>query len=432
MISPIAPTWRATGALHRALVVGVVAMVVSVVLGRPEVTVLVAPILVVGVLGAIGRPRTSPVVVARLDQRRLVEGAVGVVVLDVAHDEDVEQVTRVPLPASLVRLDPPVGVVAARGEDTAMEVSPRRWGRQDLVAEQVALTSAWCGFRWGPVRLPGHPVAVRPGTAPYASSAESPQPRGIVGPHRSSRTGSGSEVAGIRGFRPGDRLRRINWRVSARTGTLHVTTARAEEDAATLLLVDVVLDHGYSGGVDGAASSLDLTVRAASALAGHTVRQGDRVGLRLVGGTGRQVRFGAGRAHLQRIEGALADMVPGGSGHDDPEHLALRVRAGTTVVVLSALLSEPIVTAIAVLVRRGLPVLVVDTLPPDARPQMPDDTDPALVDLAWRMRRIERESVVASLRGIGCAVVPWEGPGTLDAVLRRMGRAARLPRRGSR
>ena len=59
-------------------------------------------------------------------------------------------------------------------------------------------------------------------------------------------------------------------------------------------------------GVDGSASSLDLTVRAASALAEHHVRVGDRVGLRVLGPGDARVPLGTGTRHLHRLAGTLA------------------------------------------------------------------------------------------------------------------------------
>ena len=149
-----------------------------------------------------------------------------------------------------------------------------------------------------------------PTIAPYDSRAEAPQPVGLVGAHRSQRPGSGTELAGIRPFEPGDRLRRINWRVSLRTRTLHVVSTRAEEDTGVLLVVDALADHGVSGGIDGAASSLDLSVRAASAIAEHHVRSGDRVALRVVGRGRELVGYGAGARHLRRVQDTLADDPP--------------------------------------------------------------------------------------------------------------------------
>src|SRR6476660_6342640 len=125
-------------------------------------------------------------------------------------------------------------------------------------------------------------MLVLPQAAPYDSHAEVPQPDGLVGRHRSRRTGSGTDFEGIRPFTTGDRLKRITWPVSLRTGELHVVTTRAEQDAGVWLVVDALRDIGVSGGVDGVASSLDLTVRAAAALAEHRVRTGPGDGLLVV------------------------------------------------------------------------------------------------------------------------------------------------------
>jgi hypothetical protein len=110
----------------------------------------------------------------------------------------------------------------------------------------------------------------------------------------------------------------------------------------------------------------------------------------------------------------------------------LGVTAGTVVIVLSPMLSEVMGTMTASLARRGLPVLVVDTLPPDAVPSVVEGTDPRVADLAWRMRRLERREGLARLAAIGCPVVAWRGPGTLDDVLRRLARRAELPRARAR
>jgi uncharacterized protein (DUF58 family) len=150
----------------------------------------------------------------------------------------------------------------------------------------------------------------------------------------------------------------------------------------------------------------------------------------VIGGSGRQLRFGSGWVHLRRLLLALSAIQSGGEGHRalaTHARVPLRATEGTTVVLLTPLLAEAIATVAASTARRGLPTLVIDTLPVDAEPALPDDTDPQLADLAWRMRKVEREQVLAGLTGLGCPVVAWRGPGTLDEVLRRLARRAQLP-----
>lgn len=427
--------WRATSALGRALVLGAVALALALLIGNPALAALAAPFVTLAALGLVHRPTRAPRLDAKLDHGILQEGQGTTARLTVEDADDAEFLTRASGRPPYVTLRPHDGQVGGLLSDgmPGVELSPRRWGRRILGEEKVALYSPWAGFRYGPIGLGGRQVRVLPTTAPYDSRAEAPQPLGLVGAHRSRRSGSGTELSGIREFQAGDRLRRINWRVSLRTRTLHVVTTRAEEDTGVLLVVDAIADHGGSGGVDGAASSLDLSVRAAAAIAEHHIRAGDRVALRVVGRGLEQVAYGAGARHLRRIQDRLAMLRTGDVGEPESGVLQLGVTGGAVVVVLSPMLAESIGTVAATLTRRGVAVLVVDTLPTDAQPTtVGDGVDARLVALAWRMRRIERSVVLDRLASFGCPVVPWRGPGTVDEVMHRLARRAQLPRVVSR
>ena len=234
----------------------------------------------------------------------------------------------------------------------------------------------------------------------------------------------------MRPYRPGDRLRRIRWQTSLRTGSLHVTTTVAEEDAGLLLLVDAAVEVGLSGGVHGRSSTLDVAVRAAAAVAEHYLGRGDRVGLRVLGPAERSVvPVAAGGRHLRRLLDTLARVRPGEDGSAPARPLRLRAPAGTIVVVLSPLLSQTSVAATTTLAARGLDVVVVDCLPEDLDVARADATDAAEA-LAWRMRLLERDLVVERVARRGVPVVAWRGPGTLDEVLRRLSRRPARPAAG--
>lgn len=430
--------WRPTGALGRAVVVAAVAVCGALLVGDPALLVIAVPFVAIATLGLLHRPVRSPVLAARLDHASLHEGQGTTSRLTLADADDAEYLTRASGHAPYVAMRPHQGQVGAlldgpAGPAPLVEVSPRRWGRRILGEEKVALMSPWAGYRFGPLLLGGQQLRVLPATSAYDSRAEAPHPLGLVGAHRSRRPGAGTELAGIRPFLPGDRLRRVNWRVSLRTGDLHVVSTRAEEDTGVLLVVDALADHGASGGVDGPSSSLDLSVRAASAIAEHHVRSGDRVALRVVGRGRELVGYGTGTRHLRRLHHTLAGIRPGEMvGETDPGVLQLGVTGGTVVILLSPMLAESIGTVAAMLTRRGVPVLVVDTLPGDVRPGVAEGTDPRTAMLAWRMRVLERSMVLRRLAALGCPVVPWRGPGTIDDVLRRLARRAELPRVAAR
>lgn len=425
--------WRPTPALARAVVVAALAVVLSVIGAAPAVMVLGAPFILLACFGLLHRPDSSPVINAVLDHRWLHEGQGTTSRLLIHDDEDVEHVARLMAQTPYVALHPPTGLAAGLVDALpTVEIGPRRWGRRVLGEEQVCLTTPWAGYRWGPVGLPGDSLRVLPQTRRFDSHTDTPRPVGLVGVNRSPRLGAGVEFADIRPFRPGDRLRRISWRVSVRSRELHVTTSPAEEDSGVLLVVDAVGDHGHSGGLDGTASSLDQGVRAAAAVAEHHIRTGDRVGLRIVGGDGGLLGYGAGTRHLRSLFDLLAGVRAGELPEGIANRLQLRVTGGSVVFVFSPMLGPAIVTATASLVQRGLPVVVVDTLPPGVSPRVPDGVDPRLADLAWRMRRLERDQVLAGLAALGCPVTAWRGAGTLDDVLRRLSRRRSVPQVVSR
>src|SRR4029078_725520 len=86
--------------------------------------------------------------------------------------------------------------------------------------------------------------------------------------------------------------------------------------------------------------------------------------------------------------------------------------------VISPMLSEPLATATVRLVRRRLPVIVVDPLPPRSTPSRYPDADAVVSALAWRMRLLDRSHLLAQLSAAGCPVVPWNGPRTPEEVSR--------------
>lgn len=427
--------WRATGALVRSLATASVVTLAALALGRPDLLVLGAPFGLLAALALANAPRQPLLVEPHLADRWLNEGQSTRLTLRIGALDDVEQATATLVPPAFVMTQPAGGSVCATpraGQTLSLEfvVSPRRWGVRSTGSSLVAATSPWGGYRWGPQRMPERSVVALPETAAF-TSAESPHPVGLIGQNRSRRGGDGSEFWAVRPFQPGDRLRRVNWRTTLRTGEVHAVGTTAQEDSSVLILIDAVTDVGSSSGVDGEASSLDLTVRAASALAAHHIRVGDRVALRVLGRTDMVLGPGSGVHHQRRLQELLTQVQPGRPDLFGGRHLRFRVGAGTVVIVLSPMLTPEITSSMVTLARRGLTLVAVDTLPPGALPEPARDPRSA-GRLAWRMRLLEREMELTEISRRGIPVVQWRGPGTLDEVLRRLARRARVPRQVSR
>jgi hypothetical protein len=107
------------------------------------------------------------------------------------------------------------------------------------------------------------------------------------------------------------------------------------------------------------------------------------------------------------------------------------VGADSVVVVLTPLLTPDITTAMVTLAQRGLDVVCIDTLVEDTLPETARDPSSA-GHLAWRLRLLERDVQLTEVARRGIPVVPWYGPGSLDDVLRKLTRRARMPREAHR
>ena len=206
-------------------------------------------------------------------------------------------------------------------------------------------------------------------------------------------TGEGGELAGVRPFAPGDRLRRIDWRVSLRTRDLHVASTLSDRDAEVLLLLDVLGEVGVSGGVAGSASVLDTTVRAAAAIAEHYLQRGDRVSLLEYGAAARRLRPATGRRQYLTVLEWLLDVRADPVGRRRlrerlrPHHIS----SDALVMVLTPLVDPRSADMLAQLTQSGRYVVAVDTLPAGARPGGGQPVDaaghPAVADGAGERAR---------------------------------------------
>lgn len=418
--------WRPTPAHARAWFVTTLGVVVAVGFGRPLVLVILAPFALLAVLGEAHRPRGEPPAPrALLDHHVLREGRGTTARVRLTGDTaDVEHVVAV-RPAARHLSGPRVGSGLLRDGPPVLQVGAEHWGEYDLGTVTTALTASWGGYRAGPAGTPAGRLTVLPQPVPYDAQASAPHPLGMVGAHQSLRSGDGLEYAATRPFVLGDKLRRVNWRQTARTGDLHVDTTLTQEDTEVTLVVDALAELRPAAA--SGESSLDLAVRAAAAIGEHHLRAGDRVALRVVSGTPRRLPLGAGGRHRQRLLAELARVRPSDVRTRDG-HTRLGIATGGVAVILTPMLHPRIAGLAATLLRSGVSALVVDTLPAGTLRATSRSTDPTIAELAWRMRRLERLSMLDRLELTGCPVVPWHGPGTLDEVLRRLNRRSRTPR----
>jgi uncharacterized protein (DUF58 family) len=427
-----APVWVPTRALGRAVLLTGLLLVLGVAFGRVDLVLLAAPFAVGAAVGLRRMPRSAPEVTIGADEEHLVEGGPVAAALTVANPDvisyDLVVVrTRSSPWLKLAHADRPSAVTVPAGGWAAVELPGEalRWGRHDVgpAAARVAACGGLLACR--PVVTPARAVRVYPETEPFAAVEAMPAAAGLVGNHRSRRPGEGGELAGVRPFAPGDRLRRIDWRVSLRTRDLHVAATLSDRDAEVLLLLDVLGEAGTSGGVRGGASVLDTTVRASAAIAEHYLQRGDRVSLLEYGAAARRLRPATGRRQYLTVLEWLLDVRADPSGAPY-EHVlgAQQISPDALVVVLTPLLDARSADMLARLVHAGRYVVAVDTLPAGLAPPQHGPWTP----LATRLWRLDRENTEHRLREHGVPVVAWAGAGSLDLVLRDVARLASAPR----
>lgn len=115
--------------------------------------------------------------------------------------------------------------------------------------------------------------------------------------------GRGMDYAESRAYQPGDDIRRIDWRLTARSGRMHSKLFEEEREGRLLILLDQ--NAGMRFGTQTRFKSVQAA-RAVALASWYAVRAGDKVGLLGFGGSRQQVRAQGGPHGALTIAGALA------------------------------------------------------------------------------------------------------------------------------
>ncbi|HKQ99143.1 MAG TPA: DUF58 domain-containing protein [Pyrinomonadaceae bacterium] len=187
----------------------------------------------------------------------------------------------------------------------------------------------------------------------------------LTGLHKSPYRGLSQEFAEHRPYIAGDELRRIDWRVYARTDRLYVKESEEETNAPVRLLLDVSASLGFAPRLG--VSKLDYARYLTAALAYLSNRQGDRVGLVCFNEeTQSSIPARGGLRHLQTILLALEGLEARGRTSIGPVLLrqASQWKRRGLAVLVSDLYDEPgeVVEAIARVRRARHDVIVFHLL----------------------------------------------------------------------
>lgn len=425
--------WRPTSAHTAAVAVGILLLAVSVLAGRADIALIGIP----GLLAATwARSRPTAPVRARLHEPPglTTPGELTATLhLTAGPDESDNKSANGGADVVHLRVTAPGHrtthlTVAARAKGQTQErevplrLSSVRTGPQETFTVDLR------GSRHGtweeePTRVGATTRLVLPGAAPLGRLPLPRRLRGLTGPHSARRLGDGTELRDIHPFTPGDRLRRIDWRTTARRSpeldTLYVRRTYSTAEATAVLVVDsrdevgpdVRTWRGYGTIRVDEPTSLDLARHAAASVATALVEAGDRVGLEDLARRRRPLLPSAGRRHLRRLVHGLALAHP-----KDPAEVH-RVRppqlpADAIVYLFTTLLDDDPLHLVRTWRTAGHPVVVIDTLP-DVHPVIENH-----LAIAWHIGRLEREDRLAALDGEGIPVIRWAGSQRDQAAVR--------------
>jgi uncharacterized protein (DUF58 family) len=162
----------------------------------------------------------------------------------------------------------------------------------------------------------------------------------LAGAYRSRFRGRGVDFVESRNYQPGDDIRNMDWRVTARTGKAHTKVFQEERERPVLVVLDASpsLYFGTRRRLKSVAAG-----QLAASVAWSAVRRGDRIGGFLFApGRHRELRPAGGRRGAMRLIQSLVDWLQPSAAAPQPEPLSQAlervrhaVRPGSLVIVIS-------------------------------------------------------------------------------------------------
>ena len=398
-------------------------LLAALVVGRPELAALAAPFALVLVAGLslAAEPKLEHAAF-ELDRERALERETVEATLILRTERPIGRLELLlDLPEGLVGESPNPQIVHLGWHDRReLDFTLRcaHWGGYavgDLVLRSTdafgLLVHEWRLERQEPLKVYPHGEALQRLLRPLETQAFA----GIQVPRA---RGEGIEFADVRPFVSGDRVRRINWRATARRGEPWVTETHPERNSDVVIFLDTFLEARQRD-----EGTLDLAVSAAASLITHYLREKDRVGLVAFGGVINWLHVSSGAIQLYRILDSLLDAeIFLSYAWKDIDLLPVRALPPEALVIaLSPLLDERAVRTLLDLRARGFDLTVVEISPVPFAPAGRDELD----QLARRLWLLRREALRSRYLRLGVPVVEWDGDVPLQSALEEVRRFKR-------
>ena len=183
-------------------------------------------------------------------------------------------------------------------------------------------------------------IALKPRCNALSLPMNQPAASALAGAYQSRFRGRGVDFVESRNYLPGDDIRNMDWRVTARTGKPHTKIFQEERERPVLVVVDASpsLYFGTRKRLKSVAAG-----QLAAAIAWAAVRRGDRIGAFLFAPKAhRELRPAGGRRGAMRVIQGLVDWLNPESLHQGYEPLSASlervrhaVRPGSLVLIIS-------------------------------------------------------------------------------------------------
>ena len=397
------------------LALGGAGLIAALATGRPELALIAVPFLVFGGAGLMLAREPQVTAAVEAERLRFLEGEELTAMVRVRNDgpESVEAEVA-PVRTGQLAVAPASTVavrVGARSEtEIAFSVRPRRWGAHGLGPVAVRTRDAlgvtvWEGRLGARVDMRAFPreERLRELVAPLRT-----QP--FLGAHVARSRADGIEFADIRPFAVGDRVRQVNWRATARRGSLQVNQRHPEHSSDVVLLLDT-----FEEARDQDSGTLDSAVRTAASLARAHLARRDRVGVVDFGGTLHWLEPAFGTRQLYRIVDALlSSNIAFSYAWRNVDSLPQRVLPpGALILAITPLLDERSIALVSELRKRGCDLTVVEVSPLDYVSPGPTASDA----VAYELWRLAREALRARLQSLGVGVAISEPGSALGPAL---------------
>lgn len=217
----------------------------------------------------------------------------------------------------------------------------------------------------------------------------------------SRRQGIGDEFYSVREYIEGDKLKRVNWKASARKEEIYTNQFKAELSGEIMIVLDARFKLLPEGRDD---ESFNHCTGAAATLSYHLLEARNRVGLMIMGDLLDKVYPSSGKRQIHRILAKLSDVQQGRRWQISKlsSYMSLLFPGLRDVIIISPVVDEEVERAVQSMVYEGFNLTLIS-------PDLFSRTDKLNYErlAAERLFQIERKVALTRIRRFAL-VIDWD------------------------